>query len=236
MPGHVFHHPTLRLLPLKSTPPGEQGKPVFLSCIVFLRGEEDFTVQYLTREHHNRKWTEGKRTFINCFRARIFIIFFALDRSNLPASLRVVFCIARHSCPTFSWWLSAFHIGILTSWWLLSSEGQTCSVWTKVTWHGQSSGLRCVSETGILRCCPDWPGLGLLGSRERAHSATLLRGATRDCSIKVLKPVATWIFLFGWRSAAQLCTEALMVRILHCDAVWLSAFRDHLERDVKVCR
>lgn len=127
MPGHVFHHPTLCLLPLKSTPPGEQGKPVFLSCIVFLRREEDFTVQYLTREH-NRKWTEGKRTFINCFQARIFIIFFALDRSNLPASLRVVFCITSHSCPTFSWWLSAFHIGILTSWWLLSSEGQTRSV------------------------------------------------------------------------------------------------------------
>lgn len=205
MPDHVFHHPTLCLLPLKSTPPGEQGKPVFLSCIVFLRGEEDFTVQYLTREHHNRKWTEGKRTFINCFRARIFFIFFALDRSNLPASLRVVFCIASHSCPTFSWWLSAFHIGILTSWWLLSSEGQTHSVWTKVTWHGQSSGLRCVSETGILPCCPDWPGLGLLGSQERAHSATLLRGATRDCSIKVLKPIAT-LGIFVWLTV---CSSAL---------------------------
>lgn len=74
---------------------------------------------------------------------QVFSIFFVLDRCNPPASLRVVFCIASHSCPTFSWRLSAFHIGILTSWWLLSSEGQTCSVWTKVKWHGQSSGLCC---------------------------------------------------------------------------------------------
>lgn len=64
-----FYHPTLFLLPLKITSPGEQGKPVFLPCIVFLWGDEGFTVQYLMREHHNRKWTEGKRTFINCFQA-----------------------------------------------------------------------------------------------------------------------------------------------------------------------
>lgn len=167
-----FYHPILFLLPLKITPPGEQGKPVFLPCIVFLWGEEDFTVQYLMREHHNRKWTGGKRTFINCFQAWIVSIFFVLDRSNLPASLRVVFCIASHSCPTFSSWLSAFHVGLLTSWWLLSSEGQTCSVWTKVKWPDKAQ-VCVVSETGILPCCSDWPVLpgrkqavylGLLGS------------------------------------------------------------------------
>lgn len=90
----------------------------------------------------------------------------------MPSSLKVMLCMANPLPPLLL--VAVFHTCILTSWWLLSLEGQAGAIGTKVACCGETPVLSCVSETGILLCCPDWPGIP--GLKQNFHLSLLGSG------------------------------------------------------------